>query len=87
MQTAVTRQSRNGEKIAAAEAITAEQALRAITADAAWQLFSEERIGSIEPGKLADLTVVDRNPLEIPPEELDRIEVRETWLGGRRMAH
>ena len=61
----------------------AEQALRAITLDAAWQLFCEERVGSIAPGKLADFSIVDRNPLEVEPERLDEIVACETWLGGR----
>ncbi len=86
MRTAVTRRTRTGEVLAPSQVISAEQALRAVTIDAAWQLFSEERIGSLEPGKLADMTLVDRNPLEINPEDLDRIEVRGTWLGGRRIA-
>jgi predicted amidohydrolase YtcJ len=85
MKTAVTRATRTGETIAPQEAITAEQALRAITLDAAWQLFAEDRIGSIEPGKLADFTVVDRNPLKVDPHELDEISVLGTWLGGRRV--
>ena len=54
--------------------------------DRAWQLFADDRIGSLEVGKLADLTVVDRNPLEIDPATLDQVGVRETWLGGRRIA-
>ncbi len=87
MRTAVTRRTRTGEQIAPDEAITTEQALRAITLDAAWQLFAEERVGSIEAGKLADFTVVDRNPLDVAPSELDEIRVLETWLGGRRTAH
>ena len=84
MRTAVTRQARNGDVIAAHEAITPEEALRAITIDAAWQLFAEDRVGSLEVGKLADLTIVDRDPLAIAPEELDQIRVRETWIGGKR---
>ena len=85
MRTAVTRRARNGDKIAPEEAISSEQALRAITIDAAWQLFFDDRVGSIEVGKLADFTVVNRNPLAIDPEELDQIEVIETWLGGRKV--
>jgi predicted amidohydrolase YtcJ len=85
MHTAVTRKARNGEVIAGHEAISAEQALRAITIDAAWQLFAEERVGSLEVGKLADLTIVDRDPLAIPADELADLRVRETWLGGRRV--
>lgn len=84
MRTAVTRRARGGEAIAPEEAITAEQALRAVTIDAAWHLFAEDRVGSLSPGKFADLTVVDANPLTINPDDLDRIEVLETWLSGKR---
>ncbi|MDP6979177.1 MAG: amidohydrolase [Myxococcota bacterium] len=87
MRTAVTRRARNGEKIAPGEAIDVEQALRAVTIDAAWQLFAENEIGSLSPGKFADFTIVDANPLAIDPDDLDRIAVLETWLGGRRVSH
>jgi predicted amidohydrolase YtcJ len=85
MRTAVTRRSRSGQRIAPDEAISAEAALRAVTLDAAWQLFAEDRIGSIAVGKHADFTIVDRDPLAIPPDELDRIEVAGTWVAGRRV--
>jgi hypothetical protein len=84
MATAITRASRSGDVLNPSEGIDPEQALRAITIDAAWQLFAEDRVGSIEMGKLADFTVVDRNPLRIPATELDELIVTETWLGGRR---
>jgi predicted amidohydrolase YtcJ len=85
MRTAVTRRARGGERIGPAEGISALCALRAVTLDAAWQLFAEDRIGSIEVGKQADFTIVDRSPLRVDPEDLDQIEVTETWLGGRRV--
>lgn len=85
MRTAVTRRARGGEVIAAKESISVEQALRAVTIDAAWQLFAEDRVGSLSPGKFADITVVDSNPLAINPDDLDRIEVLETWLSGKRV--
>ena len=85
MRTAVTRRARGGERIAQDQAISAEQALRAITIDAAWQLFAEDRVGSLRVGKFADLTVVDRNPLSVDPDELDQISVLETWLDGKRV--
>lgn len=37
---------------------------------------------SIEPGKYADFTVLERNPLEVPPDEIDEIAVLGTWLAG-----
>ena len=86
IRTAVTRLSRSGKTIGKDEAIPLEVALRAVTIDAAWQLFAEDRVGSIEVGKQADFTVVDRDPYRVPEEELDRIEVEQTWLAGRRAA-
>ncbi|TAK55074.1 MAG: amidohydrolase [Dehalococcoidia bacterium] len=86
MRTAVTRQTRTGQLIAPAEAITAEQALRAVTIDAAWQLFADHVTGSIEPGKYADFTVLDRNPLDAPPADWDAIEILGTWRAGRATA-
>ncbi len=85
MRTAVTRRARTGEVIGEAEAIPVEAALRAVTIDAAWQLFAENRVGSIEAGKLADFTLVDRSPLSVEPDELDTLRVLGTWLGGRRV--
>ena len=83
MRTAVTRRTRTGEQLGADEAITPEQALRAVTIDAAWQLFADDEIGSIAVGKYADLAVLSRNPLESPPQDIDRIEVLQSWLGGK----
>jgi predicted amidohydrolase YtcJ len=85
MRTAVTRRARGGARIAPDQAIDAEQALRAVTLDAAWQLFAEHRIGSLEAGKHADLTIVDRNPLEVDADDLDQIAVTQTWIAGRRV--
>ena len=83
IRTATTRKTRHGEELASHEALTPLEALRAVTLDAAWQLFAEDSIGSLAPGKLADLTIVDENPLTIKPDRLDEISVSETWLGGR----
>jgi len=80
---AVNRRTRSGYVVGPDERISALQALRAITIDAAWQGFEEAEKGSLEPGKLADLVVLDRNPLAIDPLELDDIHVLETIVGGR----
>jgi predicted amidohydrolase YtcJ len=60
-----------------------EEALRAVTIDAAWQTFDEGIKGSITPGKLADFTVLAANPLTVPPEEIGKIKVDEVIIGGR----
>ncbi|MBW1787418.1 MAG: amidohydrolase family protein [Deltaproteobacteria bacterium] len=61
-----------------------EDALRAVTIDAARQLFMEDKVGSLEAGKAADLAVVSKNPLEIKPDRLDQIRVLDTYRGGRK---
>jgi predicted amidohydrolase YtcJ len=53
-----------------------------MTIDAAWQIFEEDTKGSLAPGKLADLVILDRNPLEVEPEELLDIQVIETFKEG-----
>lgn len=66
------------------EALSIRQSLRAYTAEAARAIGVEDRIGSIEPGKKADLVVLERNPIgaEAKPAELAGIPVRMTLLGG-----
>ena len=86
VRTAVTRRTRCGDKLAAAEAISVEQALRAITIDAAWQLHLDDEVGSLAPGKRADLVVLADDPFEVAPEAIDRIEVQATWLDGRPLS-
>lgn len=84
MKTAVTRATREGEGVIAAEqALSVQQALDAMTINAAWQLGMEARVGSIEVGKAADLVWTSENPLSISPEDLDKIKVRGTWIGGQ----
>jgi predicted amidohydrolase YtcJ len=67
------------------ERISVEAAIRAVTSEAAWQLFSEHEIGSIEPGKLADLVILERDPRRVVPDQIGRIRVLETWMDGRRV--
>ena len=57
-------------------------ALKAVTIDAAWQNFEETTKGSLEPGKLADFVVLDRNPLSVPASEIRTIRVLSTVIGG-----
>jgi predicted amidohydrolase YtcJ len=81
--TATERTSRSGAVIGPDERITVAEALRAITIDAAYQYFEEGSKGSIEPGKLADFVILDRNPLDATGAALRSIRVRETIKEGR----
>ena len=85
MQTAMTRKTNNGRTIGADECISVKEALRAVTIDAAYQLFMEDKVGSISPGKHADFVVLNQNPLDVAHEELHNIGICETWIAGERV--
>ncbi|HET9889171.1 MAG TPA: amidohydrolase [Mycobacterium sp.] len=82
---AVTRTAPSGRVLAPEERLTVEQAIRAQTIDAAWQLFSDDVIGSLEVGKYADLVVLSADPRTVPPEQIADLEVRATYLAGRQV--
>jgi predicted amidohydrolase YtcJ len=65
------------------ETLTVEQALIASTVNPAWLAGDERRRGSLVPGHLADLVVLDRDPVTASPEELREIKVVATMVGGR----
>jgi predicted amidohydrolase YtcJ len=65
------------------QAVTVEQALRATTVGPAWLEGQESRRGTLSPGMLADLVVLDRDPLACPVEELPEVKVLATMVGGR----
>ena len=62
--TAVNRTTRSGRVLGPEERITPYEALQAITINGAYMLFEEGDKGSLEPGKLADLVILDRNPMQ-----------------------
>jgi predicted amidohydrolase YtcJ len=64
------------------QALTVEQALHATTVTPAWLARDEHRRGKLVPGQLADLVVLDRDPLACEPEELAEVNVVATMLGG-----
>jgi predicted amidohydrolase YtcJ len=65
------------------QAITREQAIRFYTINNAYLTFEEKEKGSLEPGKLADFIVLDRDILTCPVDEIRQIQVEQTWLGGK----
>jgi predicted amidohydrolase YtcJ len=80
---AVTARTLDGKVWVPEQSISVEEALRAYTADAAYAGFAEDRLGTLERGKLADLVILDRDPLAVGPEELDQVGVTHTIVGGR----
>jgi hypothetical protein len=64
------------------ERISPYDGLRAVTAVAAYQLKEEATKGTLEPGKLADLVILDKNPLKVDPLTIKEIQVLETIKEG-----
>lgn len=78
----VSRQTSSGQVIGAGEAVTVEEAFHAYTVGAARACHVEHELGSLRPGSLADLMVLDRDPFTAPAEELAQTGVDATLLGG-----
>jgi len=83
MYVMVTRKDMNGEVFGKDQAITRQEALRLYTTSAARYTFSENRTGSIEPGKLADLVVISDDILTVPDEAIKDIQAVTTIVGGK----
>lgn len=85
VQTAVTRRCDiDGSVIGPDQAATLDQALRAVTIDAARQIGLGERIGSLETGKEADLVILESDPYRVDPGQITAIKVSETWVAGAK---
>ena len=82
MHAAVTRRTVTGRLLGPDEAITPAEALRSYTLGGAVAIGREALQGSIEPAKLADLVILDRDPLAVPPADLGRVQPVATMLGG-----
>ena len=84
MWVAITRQARWYEgALHPEEALTREQAIRFYTANNAYLLFSEHLVGSLEPGKLADFVVLDRDLLSCPTDDIKSTQVEQTYFNGK----
>ena len=77
----VFRTTYGGEVLGPQQRIGVMDALRAVTIDAAWQVFQEDNRGSLEVGKYADLVVLSDNPVE-EPLTLRELVVEQTFIGG-----
>jgi predicted amidohydrolase YtcJ len=78
----VTREMANGEAFHPEQSITRIETLRSYTIDNAYAAFEEHLKGSITPGKLADITIISKNIMTIPLEEIPTAKVDYTILGG-----
>ena len=80
---AVTRRTRSNDILGAEERVTPYEALEEITRNAAYQLHEEKTKGTLEPGNLADLVILNANPLTISSEKLLELRVSATIKEGR----
>jgi predicted amidohydrolase YtcJ len=86
VQTAVTRKCAiDGSVVGPDQAVSLTDALRAVTIHAAGQIGMADRLGTLESGKLADLTILEKDPYAVDPDALMDIKVSQTWVGGRKM--
>lgn len=82
VECACRRVTKGGQALNPELRITPLEALQAVTINAAWQYHEEDRKGSLEEGKLADLVILEKNPLSCPAEEIGSIAVLETIKEG-----
>lgn len=83
MWCAVNRLTTSGRVAAPDQRVTTEEALRGVTIEAAYSLKLEDEVGTISPGKRANLTILSENPLAADPVKLKDISVWGTVMEGR----
>lgn len=83
VQAMVTRRSSEGLPIGLSQRVSVDEALRIYTLGGAYASFEESEKGTLEPGKLADMVFLSKDPFTAAPEDLRTIEVARTVLGGR----
>ena len=79
----VNRTTRGGKPIGRSQKVSVMEALKLYTVNAAYQQFDEDKLGSIEEGKLADMVVLGRDILTVPTEEIIDIPVEMTIIDGK----
>jgi predicted amidohydrolase YtcJ len=85
VSTAVTRRCIiDNSVVGPDQAVSLDDAIRAVTIDAARQLGQGDRLGSLETGKEADFTILESDPYKISPDAIADIKVSETWVAGER---
>jgi predicted amidohydrolase YtcJ len=82
---AVNRKTFSGKTLGEAERIDTYKALQGFTVNAAYQYNEESSKGTIAKGMLADLVVLDRNPLKVAPDDIKSIRVLQTIKHGKRL--
>ena len=83
IQSSVTRRDYNGELWGPSQRITVEEAIKVGTIHGAYASYEESIKGSLEAGKLADLVILDQNPLKVDPMSIIDIPIQRTMVGGK----
>ena len=81
----VTRKAKDGKPLAAAEKISRQEALRIVTANAAYATFEEKIKGSIEPGKLADFVILSQDLMTVQDDQILDTKPLATFVGGKKV--
>nr|WP_275899485.1 amidohydrolase [Bacillus piscicola] len=79
---AVTRKTKSGKEIGTNQRVTIYEAIEQYTINGAFASYKEDDLGSIEPGKTADLIIVNQPILDVDPEEVKNVKVDATMIGG-----
>jgi predicted amidohydrolase YtcJ len=79
----VTRRQKNGEVFYGDQRMSRDEALRAYTLNGAYAAFQEKTLGSLTPGKLADITVLSADITKVPEDQIQKAEVLYTIVGGK----
>lgn len=82
---AVNRITKDGKILGKEEEIDVLDAIKAVTINAAYQYFEEDKKGSIREGKKADLIIVDKNPLKVNKNDIRKIKILETIKDGKML--
>ena len=82
---AANRVTRGGQPIGQDQCVGVYDALKGVTCNAAYAYHEEERKGTLEEGKLADLVILDRNPLKTDKRKIRDIQVLETVKEGETL--
>jgi predicted amidohydrolase YtcJ len=83
LQSCVTRTDARGKVWGASQKISVAETIRTSTINGAYASFEEKTKGTLEPGKLADLVVLTRDPFHADPGKLIEIKVERTMIGGK----
>jgi predicted amidohydrolase YtcJ len=85
---AISRQDEQGQPAGGwmpEQKLSMAQALSGFTRDGAFASFAEDRLGTLERGKMADFIFIDRDIFEAAPQQIRETKVLETWLGGSKV--